>query len=144
MMKNRAKTLTIGALAKATGVPTPTIRYYEEIGLLPPAERSQSGQRIYIPSDIDQLVFIKRCRDFGFSIERVRLLAGLSISKDKDCAEVRDVAQVHLEEVRARLDELKALEQSLSSFVGICDQVCAGGVGKDCTIFKDISSAPSA
>jgi DNA-binding transcriptional MerR regulator len=77
--------LTIGKLAKAAGVSTPTIRYYEEIGLLPPADRSESGQRVYGAEDLERLTFIRRCRDFGFGIEQVRLLAGLSISADRDC-----------------------------------------------------------
>ena len=76
---------TIGRLAKAAGVTAPTIRYYEEIDLLPAADRSESGQRVYGVDDLERLTFIRRCRYFGFSIEQVRLLAGLSISVDKDC-----------------------------------------------------------
>lgn len=138
-MARQAQRLTIGALAKATGVTTPTIRYYEDIELLPPAERSENGQRMYVQTDVSRLIFIKRCRDFGFSIERVRLLSGLSVSQDKDCSEVRDIARVHLDEVRTRLEELKALECSLSNFVGACNKACAGGASVDCTIFKDLS-----
>jgi len=139
-----SRRLTIGALAKTAGVSTPTIRYYEEIGLLPPAERSQSGQRTYDESDIARVVFIRRCRGFGFSIERVRVLAGLSVSRDKDCSEARDIALVHLQEVRDRLEELKALECSLSNFAGACSAVCAGGAAVDCVIFKDLSNPAQA
>ena len=133
--------LTIGKLAKAAGVSTPTIRYYEEIGLLPEADRSDSGQRIYGSDDLDRLTFIRRCRDFGFGIEQVRLLAGLSISADRDCREVGDIARVHLGEVQARLAELKALEHSLQRFVAQCDSVCCGGPGRDCVVFKDLATA---
>ncbi|HTO28984.1 MAG TPA: MerR family transcriptional regulator, partial [Devosia sp.] len=101
--------LTIGRLAKAAGVTTPTIRYYEEIGLLPVADRSESGQRIYGADDLERLTFIRRCRDFGFGIDQVRLLAGLSISADRDCREVGDIARGHLSEVQAKLAELNAL-----------------------------------
>jgi DNA-binding transcriptional MerR regulator len=137
-MNVHVRVLTIGALAKAAGVTTPTIRYYEEIGLLPPAGRSASGQRMYEETDLLRLTFIRRCRDFGFSIDQVRLLAGLSISADRDCVEVRDVANTHLGEVRKKLVELQALEQNLSAFAQECDTACAGGAGHDCVVFKDL------
>lgn len=135
--------LTIGKLARAAGVTTPTIRYYEEIGLLPAADRSESGQRIYGTDDLERLTFIRRCRDFGFGIEQVRLLAGLSISANKDCREVGDIARGHLGEVQAKLAELKALERSLQRFVMQCDSVCCGGPGRDCVVFKDLASEPA-
>lgn len=131
--------LTIGGLAKAAGVSTPTIRYYEEIGLLPQAGRSTSGQRTYERDDVARITFIKRCRDFGFSIDQVRVLAGLSISRDKDCTEVRDIARLHLDDVQTRLAALKELERSLKRFVATCDTACAGGAGVDCVIFKDLA-----
>lgn len=131
--------LTIGALAKAAGLTTPTIRYYEEIGLLPAARRTEGGQRHYHPSDIERVTFIKQCRDFGFSIDRVRMLQELSVSRDRDCSETRDIAQAHLEEVQAKLRELKALELRLKGFVRRCDEACAGGPGSECVIFEDLS-----
>lgn len=134
--------LTIGRLAKAAGVTTPTIRYYEEIGLLPTADRSESGQRVYGAEDLERLTFIRRCRDFGFGIEQVRLLAGLSISADKDCREVGDIARGHLGEVQAKLAELQQLEHSLQRFVAQCDAVCCGGPGRDCVVFQDLGSEP--
>lgn len=132
--------LTIGKLAKAAGVTTPTIRYYEEIGLLPAADRSESGQRIYGADDLERLTFIRRCRDFGFGIEQVRLLAGLSISADRDCREVGDIARGHLGEVQVKLAELKALERSLRRFVAQCDAVCCGGPGRECVVFRDLAA----
>lgn len=139
-MNVHARRLTIGVLAKAAGVTTPTIRYYEEIGLLPQAGRSESGQRSYDPSDIARITFIKRCRDFGFSIEQVRVLAGLSISHARDCTEVRDIARTHLNQVQERLVELHALERSLGDFVANCERACAGGAGVDCVIFKNLAT----
>lgn len=139
-MNVHVRVLSIGALAKAAGVTTPTIRYYEDIGLLPKPDRNPSGQRIYDDSDVEHLTFIRRCRDFGFSIDQVRLLASLSISPDRDCAEVRDIAHAHLTDVRAKLAELKALEQNLSGFVDQCDAACSGGPGRECLVFKDITN----
>lgn len=132
---------TIGKLAKAAGVTTPTVRYYEEIGLLPEAERTASGQRAYGAEDLERLTFIRRCRDFGFSIDQVRVLAGLSISPDKDCREVGDIARGHLKEVQEKMAELKALERSLQRFVAECDAVCCGGPGRECVVFEDLRAA---
>ncbi len=138
-MNLHIRVFTIGALAKATGVTTPTIRYYEEIGLLPPARRTESGQRHYSEADVERLTFIKQCRDFGFSIERVRLLVELSVNPDRDCTEARDIAELHLDEVRIKLAELRSLETKLRGFVKLCDEACAGGPGIDCVIFEDMS-----
>lgn len=139
-MNVHVRVLTIGKLAKAAGVTTPTIRYYEEIGLLPKAGRSAGGQRIYAETELERLTFIRRCRDFGFSIDQVRVLAGLSISADQDCSQVRDMAHAHLDQVRAKLAELHSLEASLQGFADQCDTACAGGVGKDCVVFDSLRS----
>ena len=82
-------------------------------------------------------------RDFGFSIEQVRTLVSLSISKSEDCTQVRDIASSHLAEVRSKLDELKVLDKSLERFVTQCDAVCAGGAGRDCVVFRDMSDPAS-
>lgn len=140
-MNVHARVLTIGGLAKAAGVSTPTVRYYEDIGLLPRADRTSGGQRHYSQDDVGRLGFIKQCRDFGFSIEQVRVLLDLSISADRDCTETRDIAKAHLMEVQERLSELRALEKRLMSFVQRCDVACAGGPGQDCVIFKDMTQA---
>lgn len=138
-MNVHVSVLTIGALAKATGLTTPTIRYYEEIGLLPAPRRTEGGQRHYHASDVERLTFIKQCRDFGFSIERVRMLLDLSVSRDRDCSETRDIAKEHLEEVQAKLRDLRALELRLKGFVRRCEDACAGGPGVECVIFEDMS-----
>ncbi|AMO25578.1 MerR family transcriptional regulator [Ramlibacter tataouinensis] len=131
--------LSIGAAAKQTGCSAPTIRYYEEVGLLPAAPRTQGNQRHYDDAAIRRLTFIRRCRDFGFTIEQVRELVGLVDQPSRDCAEVRDIAQVHLLEVQKKLAELQALEASLSRFVHGCNTACAGGPAIDCTILEDLA-----
>lgn len=95
--------LTIGALSAHTRCSVPTIRYYEQIGLLPNPGRAANGHRYYNRRDLRRLGFIKRCRDFGFPIEQVRVLAQLFEDGDRACREVRDQAQLHLEAVRAKL-----------------------------------------
>lgn len=140
---------TIGALAKQTGCSVPTIRYYEAIGLIPAAQRQPNGHRIYGAAAKELLGFVRTCRDFGFSIEQVRALVSLNGSADRDCVEARDIAQIHLQAVRNKLTELRALERSLAGFVSSCTAVCAGGPAPRCTILKDLgrgaaaASAPS-
>jgi DNA-binding transcriptional MerR regulator len=132
--------LKIGALAKRTGTNAPTIRYYESIGLLPRPGRQDGGQRTYGDEDVKRLTFIRRCREFGFPIERVRILASLMQDRDRSCTEARDLAQEHLMAVRAKLVELKALERSIAGFVISCDASCAGGPGPDCVILEDLAA----
>lgn len=131
--------LSIGLVARQAGCTVPTIRYYEEIGLLPAAGRTEAGQRQYDEKTIRRLTFIRRCRDFGFSIDQVRELVGLVDQPDRPCAEVRDIAALHLTQVRGKLEELKALEASLSAFVCSCESACMGGAAIDCTILEDLA-----
>jgi DNA-binding transcriptional MerR regulator len=131
--------LRIGALAKQTGTNAPTIRYYEEIGLLRSAGRQAGNQRVYSDADVKSLTFIRRCREFGFSIDQVRSLVALVQDPASSCMHARDLAQEHLVAVRAKLAELKALERSIASFVTSCDASCAGGAGPDCVILDDLS-----
>jgi len=137
------KPLKIGALARQTGTNAPTIRYYEEIGLLPSAGRQAGNQRVYGEADVKSVTFIRRCREFGFSIEQVRGLVELVRDPLSSCADARDLAQQHLQIVRAKLAELKTLERSIAGFVASCDASCAGGPGPDCVILDDLSRAPS-
>jgi DNA-binding transcriptional MerR regulator len=135
--------LKIGDLAKRTGTNAPTIRYYESIGLLPAPDRRDSGQRSYGDEDVKRLTFIRRCREFGFSIEQVRSLASLMQDPSRSCTEARDLAQEHLAAVRAKLAELKALERSIVSFVISCDASCVGGPGPDCVVLEDLAKPAS-
>lgn len=136
--------LKIGALAKQTSTSTPTVRYYEEIGLLPVAGRGAGGQRVYGDTDVQRLTFIRRCRDFGFSIEQVRTLVGLVQDPQSSCMHARDLAVEHLGALRAKLAELRALERSIAGFVARCDTSCAGGPGPDCVILGDLSNIKTA
>ena len=148
---NASLPLSIGVIAHQTGCSVPTIRYYEEIGLLPAGPRTEGGRRVYGQAAVRRLTFIRRCRDFGFSIEQVRELVGLVDEPQRPCIEVRDVAARHLMQLRQKLAELQALENSVAAFVCSCDTACAGGAAVDCTILEDLglpggalqSSSPS-
>lgn len=133
------KALSIGSVAKQAGCSVPTIRYYEDIGLLPPAARTAAGQRSYGEPDIERLGFIRRCRDLGFPVDQVRELIALVDQPRRPCDEARDIAAKQLDEVRRKLTELAALEASLAAFVQGCNSTCAGGAAMDCTILEDLS-----
>jgi DNA-binding transcriptional MerR regulator len=134
--------LRIGALARRTGTNAPTIRYYEDIGLLPRAHRRLGDQRTYAEEDVTRLTFIRRCRDFGLSIEQVRSLLALAQDRERSCFELRDLARDHLVDVRSKLKDLKRLERSIAAFVADCESLCGGGPGIDCTILRDLGRAP--
>lgn len=126
--------LRIGDLARRTGTTVPTIRYYEQIGLLRPAARS-GGQRTYDNEDVRRLSFIRRCRDFDFPIEDIRALLTL-LHNGKSCTEARKLAEGRLAELRRRRAELQALEASIASLVTCCAETCDGGAAPDCVILQ--------
>lgn len=128
----------IGELAERTATNPPTIRYYEDIGLLPRPDRQEGNQRRYSEADVRRLRFVRRCKDFGFSIEQVRALASVTADAGRSCIEARDIAHTHLLDVRSKLRELRELEKSIARFVADCDAECAGGPGPACSIFDEL------
>jgi DNA-binding transcriptional MerR regulator len=124
--------LTIGKLGAAAGVKIPTIRYYEQIGLLPGAERSSGNQRLYSRVTQDRLAFIRHARELGFSLEAIRDLLGLSDRPDQSCAEVDAIARTQLQAVEGRIARLQALKTELERMVG----QCAGGSIADCRVIE--------
>ena len=135
--------LAIGALATRTSCSVPTIRYYEEIGLLPQAYRTARGRRAYGETDASRLLFIRRCRDFGFPIDDIRALVVLMDNAGRDCTEAKDLAQKHLGAVRKKLTELRAVEVSLADFVAGCAALCEGGPTGSCVILEDLNAPPA-
>ncbi len=133
------RALSIGALAKRSGTNPPTIRYYEEIGLMRRAARRDGGHRTYGDADLKRLTFIRRCRELGFPIDQVRSLVDLLENGDRSCLDARDLARRNLEDVQTKLSELKALEADLAKLVKDCDAACVGGPGPDCVILEDLT-----
>lgn len=131
--------LKIGELADATGITAPTVRYYEQIGLLPPANR-RGGQRRYGDDDVQRVTFIRRCRDFGFPIEQVRTLLNLMEDDERSCTQARDVAVAHLRSVRQQLRELRALERGIAGAIEDADVLCPGGPGAECVVLGRLAS----
>lgn len=112
--------LSIGTLAKRTGTKVQTIRYYEQIGLMPEPGRSEGGQRRYGALELDRLAFIRHSRQLGFSLEAIRELLDLSDSPERSCAQVDAVVQKQLREVEARIARLEALRVELRRMIGEC------------------------
>lgn len=137
-MQKTLNSMTIGTLAKACDVTAPTIRYYEKIALLPPANRNASDQRRYTSDDIEKLTFIRRCRDFGFSIEQTRDLTALSNSTTRGCRHSRDLAAQRVTEIAAKVKELRALETTLKKLVNTCEETCINGTAQDCATFAQM------
>jgi len=128
-------THTIGRLALATGCKVQTVRYYEQIGLLPEPIRSQGNQRLYGQTDIDRLAFIRHSRELGFSLQAIRDLLSLSDDPEKPCEAVDAIAQVQLEEVERRIVSLRALKLELTRML----QQCRGGRVSECRIIAVLS-----
>jgi MerR family mercuric resistance operon transcriptional regulator len=119
-MDTRTAPIAIGALSGRTGTSVETIRYYERAGLLPEPARSPGGYRLYGTEHLKRLVFIRRARALGFSIDEVRTLLRLADERRRPCAEVRVVAEAHLEEVHAKIADLRAMERVLTDTVARC------------------------
>ena len=134
----------IGELAGRAGCSVPTIRYYEVEGLLPRARRSLSGHRIYDPKLAGRLRFIRRWRDFGFSIEELRALLSLSDDNGRDCGVVRNIAAANLTALRSRMLDMMAAERALARYVEECGSTCAGGPVPKCNIFSELAADPAA
>jgi len=129
--------MNIGAVAKASGVPAKTIRYYEGIGLIPPAKRSINGYRDYARSDVEMLRFIHRARGLGFSLPDVERLVGLWQDRSRASADVKALATRHIEEIEQRLRDLEAIRRTLVDLT----QRCHGDERPDCPILDDLAGS---
>ena len=117
---SRAASLSIGRLSGLSGVNIETIRYYERIRILPAPPRTPGGRRVYEIADLRILVFIRRARELGFSLDEIRALLGLAAPGMASCGEVKKIAARHLEDIRTKLADLKKLERLLAKTVDRC------------------------
>ncbi len=122
--------LTIGRLSRETGCKVPTIRYYEQEGLIAPLGRTAGNQRRYGRAEIERLRFIRHARDLGFPLEAVRELLSFQDQPEQDCAEADRLARQHLQDVESRLERLQALKTELERIVS----ACRGGSIGDCRV----------
>lgn len=126
---------SIGQISNRTGVKVPTIRYYEQMGLIDAPERSEGNQRRYSKNELDLLGFIKHARELGLSIDAIRELIRLNAHPDTPCAEADRIASEHLASVRRRIQQLQRLESELSRII----KSCKAGVVKDCYVIRALS-----
>lgn len=128
--------MTIGHLAKATGVKVVTIRYYEQAGLLPIPHRTDGNYRIYKAEHLQRLQFIRRLRDLGFTLEQVRDLLRLASDRTQSCAEVNRITHGHLVTVQEKIRDLQKLASELRRLSRCCK---GGGQIADCRIIETLS-----
>ena len=124
--------VTIGTIARETGSKVQTVRYYEQIGLMPPPDRTEGNQRLYTRADVERLAFIRHARDLGFSIETIRELLGMADRPDMPCDEADAIVFRHLEDVKARIARMRALQSELERML----RQCAGGAISDCRVIE--------
>ncbi len=127
--------MNIGAAAEITGVPAKTIRYYEEVGLILPARRSENGYRNYADEDIQILRFIQRARRLGFSVRDVESLLTLWQDKDRASADVKKLALKHIDEVEKRIEEMQSIRETLMHLT----LKCHGNERPDCPIIRGLA-----
>lgn len=113
-MATKSEGLPIGTLSRRTGVKVPTIRYYEQIGLMPSAPRTASNRRSYGAADVDRLAFIRHARALGFGIAEIGELLDLAGHPDSPCADADAIARRHLRAIEARITRLEALRREVA------------------------------
>ncbi|MCQ9617352.1 Cu(I)-responsive transcriptional regulator [Paenalcaligenes niemegkensis] len=128
--------MNIGEVAKASGVSAKMIRYYEQTGLIPQANRRESGYRNYSASDIHMLRFIRRGRDLGFPVAEINELLGLWRDKSRQSAEVKRIATAHMTELREKIDSLEQIANTLQTLI----ECCSGDNRPDCPILDDLEN----
>ena len=128
--------ITIGGLAKASGIKVTTIRYYENIGLIDPPARTAGGQRLYDQQAVDRMRFIRHGRDLGLSLDAIRELIALSADKDRSCADVDTIVKRHAKDVRQRIARLQSLEKELNRMIS----ECAANRIADCRVMEILAN----
>ncbi|GER08614.1 MerR family transcriptional regulator [Iodidimonas muriae] len=126
---------TIGHVARATDCKVQTIRYYEQIGLLPQAPRSEGNRRLYAQADIDRLAFIRHARELGFPLDAIRELLSLSDDPNQSCAAADAIARRQLDQVERRITGLVSLKTELMRMI----EQCRGGKISDCRVIEVLS-----
>ncbi|MGU3494289.1 MerR family transcriptional regulator [Xanthobacteraceae bacterium A53D] len=124
--------ITIGEAARISGVKVPTIRYYEQIGLLPAPPRTEGNRRTFDPADLRRLAFIRHARELGFEVDGIRTLLALQADPSQSCEAADAVARAHLVEVEKRIASLTALKQELERMI----EGCRHGQLSDCKVIE--------
>lgn len=131
-LQDSAPRIPIGELSRRTGCNIETIRYYERAGLLPRPARSEGGHRMYGTGHVMRLGFVRRARALGFTLDEVRALLRLVDDRDRPCAEARDLAARHLEDVQTKIADLRRMEAALERTIAHC----ADGTAPECPLIE--------
>jgi MerR family copper efflux transcriptional regulator len=127
--------MNIGAAARASDLPTKTVRYYADIGLVRPMGRGGNGYRAYGPGEVQRLNFVRRARAFGFSVEECRELLGLYADRNRTSADVKELTLQRIARIESQMRELEALRDDLQRLADACK-----GDGKpDCPILNGLA-----
>jgi DNA-binding transcriptional MerR regulator len=129
------RNVAIGEAARVSGVKVPTIRYYEQIGILPAPERTDSQRRLYDPTDLRRLAFIRHARELGFDLEAIRTLLSLQDDPDRSCGAADEIARARLAEVEQRIANLMSLKTELERML----TMCAEGRVADCRVIETLA-----
>ena len=129
--------MNIGQASQASGVSAKMIRYYESIGLIQPAQRNDSGYRQYAETEIRALRFVKRARELGFSLERIRTLVGLWEDKTRHSADVKKLAEQYIAELDQDIAKLQSIREQLAHLA----RHCHGDHRPNCPIIEDLANA---
>lgn len=129
--------MNIGEVAAASGVSAKMIRYYEEAGLIPPVARSPAGYRLYGDADVHRLRFIRRARDLGFQVAEIGELLGLWSDRSRRSADVKRLAQTHIDDLEQRIAKLRQMADTLRTLA----DCCAGDDRPDCPILAGLEDA---
>lgn len=126
--------MNIGEAAANSGVSAKMVRYYEQARLIPPAARSESGYRIYTQADVHRLRFIRRARDLGFSVAEIRDLLSLWNDRSRHSADVKQLAQSHIDELEQKIRQLRQMADTLQELIACC----AGDERPECPILASL------
>lgn len=129
------KPMSIGALSDMTGVKIPTIRYYESIGLVARAARTESNRRTYSRDDVRRLRFVRHARDLGFEVDAIRQLLDLASDPDRPCNDADAIARRHLVEINEKIALLSALRVEVSRMIENCSH---GSIG-ECRVIETLA-----
>jgi MerR family copper efflux transcriptional regulator len=135
MVMSMNREMTIGQAAKSSAVSAKMIRHYESIGLLPKAQRTQSGYRLYDENDVHTLRFIQRARSLGFPLETIRTLLALWRNRRRSSAQVKELALHHVEDLERKIAEMQAMVRTLKHLA----HHCHGDDRPDCPILDDLA-----
>lgn len=127
--------MNIGTVARQSGVPAKTIRYYESVGLIEPADRTASGYRVYDRQDVETLRFVQRARSLGFSVEAVSSLLALWRDRSRSSGEVKKLAARRVAEIERKMAELAEMRATLTHLM----ERCHGDTRPDCPILQGLA-----